>query len=293
MDRSRWDVNAPRVRGLVTPVPIDPVGLAGPTPKASRGPRWRRTTPGLFVPAEVGVDLVEQRIVEQAARLTTGAVTGWAALRLHGGGYFDGIAADGRTRLPVPLVANRDRLTPGNGNTVSRSRLDGREVVIRHGIRCATIERALYDEMRRTGQVDDGVVAMDMAAAAELTSNLRMKAYVADRPGDRGRWLVLEALAFADEGSRSPMETRLRLIWVRRAGWPRPLTNRAALDHRGGLIGVPDLLDERRGIGGEYDGGEHRAGPRRRRDVRREDCSGGPVSSSSRSSAATSTTNSW
>ena len=98
-----WDVVARRVR-VVPPRRLDPSGLNGPTPGQARGPSWRRAAAGLYVPADVNDDRVEQRIVEAASRLRTGAVTGWAALRLLGGGYFDGLERDGRTRLPVPLT---------------------------------------------------------------------------------------------------------------------------------------------------------------------------------------------
>ncbi|MEO6512884.1 MAG: hypothetical protein ABIO16_17940 [Nocardioides sp.] len=93
-----WNVKAPRVR-VVRPVHADPSGVDGPTPGQARGPRWRRTSTGLVVPVSVTDDLVEQRIVEQGVRLRRGAITGWAALRLLGGGYFDGLARDRRTRL--------------------------------------------------------------------------------------------------------------------------------------------------------------------------------------------------
>src|SRR5215207_7110100 len=99
--REPWSAVAPRVR-VARPVRIDPAGRTGPTRGAARGPRWRRTAEGLYVPAAVDDALVEQRIVEQGARLHGGVVTGWAALRLLGGGYFDGLARHGRTRLPVP-----------------------------------------------------------------------------------------------------------------------------------------------------------------------------------------------
>ena len=54
----------------------------------------------MYVPVPVS-PMVEQRIVEHGVRLRSGAVTGWAALRLWGGGYFDGLDRDGRTPLPV------------------------------------------------------------------------------------------------------------------------------------------------------------------------------------------------
>jgi hypothetical protein len=112
----RWSVVAPRVR-VARPVRIDPAGLTGPTKGQAQGARWRRTSEGLYVPAGVDDGLVEQRIVEQGSRLTRGVVTGWAALRLLGGGYFDGLARDGLTRLPVQIAANGERLRSGPGVT--------------------------------------------------------------------------------------------------------------------------------------------------------------------------------
>lgn len=114
----RWDPIAPPVSGLVLPVRV---GRGGPTPKQARGPGWRTTSPGRFVPATVDPVLVEQRIVEASAR--GGVVTAWAALRLHGGGFFDGLARDGRTPLPVPLAANGSRLRSGYGTVVVGDRV--------------------------------------------------------------------------------------------------------------------------------------------------------------------------
>ena len=74
---------------------------AGP----ARGPRWARTGSGLFVPSEVERDVVQQRIVEWAARMPAyAAVTGWAACLLHGAAFLDGRAVDGTTELPVGIV---------------------------------------------------------------------------------------------------------------------------------------------------------------------------------------------
>lgn len=71
--------------GLTDPVRPDPRGVRGPTPKQARGPYWRRTSRGLFVPAEVDGGLPEQRVVEAAAVLPAfGGVTGWGALRWMG-----------------------------------------------------------------------------------------------------------------------------------------------------------------------------------------------------------------
>src|SRR4051794_19590475 len=98
---------APPVEGLVWPTRADPAGEAGPTRGQARGPAWRCTSRALFVPATVSSDLVEQRILEAYAGAGDDAVvTGWASLRLQRGGYFDGLAPDGQTRLAVPIAAN-------------------------------------------------------------------------------------------------------------------------------------------------------------------------------------------
>ena len=198
-------------------------------------------------------------------------MTGWAALRLLGGGYFDGVEVDGVTPLPVQVAAGADRLRSSQEVSVVRSAVDERDVVIRYGVRCLRPHPALFDEMRRTQDAREAVVAADMAAAAQLLTISGMRAYASTRAGDRDLSRVLDALALAVDDSWSPMETRLRLIWVLDAGWDRPLCNRGVLDASGRLIGHPDLMDPRRGIIGEFNGADHRGRERYRRDVDRED----------------------
>jgi hypothetical protein len=264
-----WNPVARRVR-VVLPVRLDPTGRAGPTPGQSRGAGWRRTSWGFFVPADVTADLPEQRIVEAAARLTTGAVTGWAALRLNGGGYFDGLDRDGRTLLPVDLALGEDRLRPHEGVALHRTHVPEDHVVIRYGVRCLAPEGALFDEMRWASHLDDRVVAMDMAAAAELTSIRRMAAYTRSAVHRPGRADVLWALRWADEHALSPQEVRLRMVWRQVAGWPAPLCNPTLVDLDGRFIGMPDLLDVESGVVGEFSGALHRQRARHRRDVARD-----------------------
>jgi len=271
MDDEQWQPKCTFPEGLVRPVRIDPLGVTGPTEGQARRGRWIQTSRGLHVPAGTDRALVEQRILEQATRLgDAGAVTGWASLRLAGGGFFDGLAPDGKTELPVAL-AGRRHLRPVAGSAVSREALPSDEVEVRHGIRCTTVERALFDEMRRTGDLREAVVAMDMAAATELTSIRRMRAYVKRRSRARGSKLCLRALDLATEHSRSPAESRMRLVWILDARLPAPLCNRAVYGREGQLLGVPDLFDPVAGVVGEYDGAAHRGRERHRHDVVRED----------------------
>jgi hypothetical protein len=265
----RWSVGVPRVR-VTRPVPVDPTGVNGPT-KAQAGRGWRRTSAGLYVPARVTDDLVEQRIIEQGARLRHGVVTGWAALRLHGAGYLDGLGRDGRTRLRVQVAANGDRIRPSEAVDVRRVGVDEEDVVMRYGVRCASPERGLFDAMRWAECLEDRVIAADMSAAAELTSVRRARAYVRALEHAHDRLLALEALTWADEDAQSPQEVRLRLIWRRWFDWAPPLTNRTVLSLDGRRLGRPDLVSERLGMGAEFDGAEHRNRARHRRDVRRLD----------------------
>lgn len=270
--RHRWDPRCGPPPPLVTPVPRDPSGRHGPTPAQARGPYWRRTAHGLFVPRHVDGTVPEQRVAEAAALLgAVGAVTGWAALRLHGGNFFDGVDRDGRTPLPVPLClgassAHRTR----SGVLLRRDRLDPDEIRFVHGIPVTAPERATFDAVRLARDVREAVVALDMAAAAEITSVERVRSYVDRRAGWKGVRRARRAIALADEASRSPNESRLRLIWQLDARFPRPLVNQPIWDRRGRLLGYADLLDPAAGVVGEYDGAEHRTALRHSADVDRE-----------------------
>ena len=265
----------PPPTGLVRPVRTDPTGLNGPTAGQSRGRHWRRTSQGFYVPVEVDDNVPEQRILEQSMRLPEGgAVTGWASLRLWGGGFFDGLARDGRTRLPVPLATGGPAIRGDKQVSVSRDRLPPEEVRVRYGIPCTTALRALFDAMRSAPDLTEAVVDMDMAAAAEITSILRMRDYL----GSKYRWTGLPqvhaALGLASERSRSPNETRTRILWVLGAGLPRPQVNCEVFDRSGRLLGIADLLDLEAGVAGEFDGAEHRRASRQTQDAAKEDMFG-------------------
>ena len=201
-----------------------------------------------------------------------GAVTGWAALRLMGGGFFDGRMRDGRTLRPVTLVAG-----PGQsrrqraGIAWLEDRLAPEDVHIRQGVVCTRPERAVFDEARRAADVREAVVAIDMAAAAEITSIARLTAYAERHAGWTGVDLVRAALPLAHELSRSPNESRTRLIWVLDAHLPKPLVNQPVWDLQGRLLGIADLFDPVAGLVGEYDGADHRRARRQAKDVAREE----------------------
>lgn len=268
-----WDPICPPPERLVHPVRIDPAGVTGPTRGQARGPGWRRTSYGFYVPADVDGGVPEQRVVEQAIRLPDGgAVTGWGSLRLHRSRFHDGLESDGLTRRPVLLAVGPDgRIRDDDQVTLSRSPLDGSEVTTVDGVRITVPVRALFDEARHSRDVRDATVAIDMAAAAQRISLWQLRTYVERRSGWRGVDRVRRALGLASEYSRSPFETRMRLVWQLDAGLPRPRVNQAVYDRRGRLLGVADILDVKAGVAGEYDGGEHLRHGRRSKDVAKED----------------------
>jgi hypothetical protein len=224
------------------------------------------------VPRAVDGSVPEQRVLEQSVRLPVGgAVTGWAACRLLGAAFFDGLEPDGRTPIPVPLaIGPTGNIRADDALSISRETLGPEEVLLRHGIPCTCELRALFDEMRRGSDLREAVVDIEAMAAAELVSVKRMGDYVDARPGCKRVQQVRDALELADEGSRSPNETRMRLVWQLDAGFPRPLVNQHVWDLRGRLLGIADLFDPVAGVVGEYDGADHRTAGRHSRDVDRE-----------------------
>lgn len=255
----RWDLIAPPVRGLVHPVRVDASGGSGPTRAQSRSKRWRRVGPNSFVPASTDSGRVEQRIIEAHSHAGPHTVvTGWASLRLQGAGFFDGLARDGRTLLDVPIAANGARLRSHPGVVVARLAVPADEITVVHGVRCTRIERALFDEMRGLGELRDQVVAADMTFGAQLTSIRRMQRYRWTRYWYRDIRILDRVLPLADENARSRPEVDFRLIWDLDAGWGHPLVNRAVHDLEGAFVAVPDLIDPRRAVVGEYAGGDHR-----------------------------------
>ncbi len=225
------------------------------------------------MPDTVDPALVEQRILEAAQRLPPeGAVSGWAALRMAGGGFFDGLEPDGRTPRPVRLVVPPGRNLRVVGPTVvGRERIDASEMLTLHGVPCTSPLRAAFDEARRSINLREAVVAVDMALAADLFSLEEYVAYAHDCRHWPGARQARAAGRLADPRSLSPGETRMRLIWVLDAGLAAPRCNWPIADLDGHRLGKPDLLSEELGVVGEFNGAEHRTRARQAMDVRRED----------------------
>lgn len=261
---------------LVAPVPIDPAGLAGPTRKQARGPRWRTTSHGLRVPSSVDFT-VEQRIVEAAASVPSrgGAVTGWAALRWQGGRWFEGSSVDDAHGLAVDLAMYRDiRSRPGIA--ICEERWEPNEVTVVDGVPITVAVRSVAFMMRRADGIRDAARAFAMGAYDDLVTRAEMTDYIGLAPRQGlSSWTGVpqarKALALADENCWSPQEVTMMLIWRLDADLPAPLMNQPIFDLTGRHIGTPDLLEVESGTLGEYDGALHLTSTARSHDVGREE----------------------
>ncbi len=149
------------------------------------GPGWRRSSHGMFVPADEAAGEVEQRIVEAAAVLPWfGGVTGWAALRWLGALWFGGEAADGITRCPSTWPRWGATSARSRASSVSEERLDPTELTRRRrspahppaaigDVRdAARLRRSCGGRGRRHGDVRRPVLGRGVGRALLGTSRL-------------------------------------------------------------------------------------------------------------------------
>lgn len=154
------------------------------------------------MPADVDAKLPEQRIVEAAAVLPPACgVTGWAALRWHGGRWFDGLADGGRTQRPVVLATASHDIRAQPGISVSQERLDPRELEVVDALPVTSAVRSVCFEMRYAANVRWAVVRLDMAAYDGLVSVSELGIYAAAHQGWTGIPQCRQAYALADENS--------------------------------------------------------------------------------------------
>lgn len=111
-------------------------------------------------------------------------------------------------------------------------------------------------------RLDDGKDALPGTGVRALRSRLGSRV----RP--RGARLLAAALELARSGSRSPMETRARLMF-HRAGFPEPELNGAVHFTAGGWMLDGDLVWRAQRVIGEYQGADHASRRRRSGDAGR------------------------
>jgi hypothetical protein len=261
-------------RDVVLPVRVDPEGKVGPTKDQARGPRWRPSSHGFYVPADVDATNVDQRIVEAAAVLPEdwGAVTGWAALAWTGSRWFDGTPWGGGITCPVTLAVGGNRaIRPQRGIATSEERLLPEDQEIVDGIRLTTAVRSVLYEVRYAAGLRQAVTTIDMACYDDVVSIAELHRSMVNLSGWTGAPLAREALSLAHENSWSPREVGMRMVWQSVAGRPRLCCNVPVFGPDGRFIGTPDLVDPVAGVAGEYDGALHLGGAQKSKDLDRED----------------------
>ena len=261
-----WHPRCPPPTGLVLPVRRGAGDREGPTPGVLRGDGWRTASRGWHVPAAT-CSTPEQRAVEAVVRLPPGGcVTGWAALRLAGAAYFEGLEPDRATPRPVPVLLPHTARIRGRGVLVERTRLPLPEAVVRYGVPCAPGELALLHEVRRAVSGREAAIMVDMALAAGVVDLDRLRTVAG---GSRLPAAATYALVRACAECRSPRESDMLQVWESVAGFSRPLMNREVRDLAGRLLAVVDLLDVRAGVCGEFNGAAHRSARQQSRDEQR------------------------
>lgn len=220
------------------------------------------------MPSTADRGVVEQRIAEESGRLPEGgAVTGWAALRLHGANLFDG-TRDGRAPLPVPLVIPaKANLRVDDGVTRRRAQLRPEDLTVIEGVPCAVPCRALLDAVADAVDWRDAVAHIDQALAADVVTLPEFESWLGRLTRAAGLRRARLCLPWAERRTRSPKETVVRLLWHHDANLPRPLCNWPIADLEGAKLGTPDLLCPELGVIGQYDGADHRNLTRQSRDV--------------------------
>lgn len=114
--------------------------------------------------------------------------------------------------------------------------------------------------------VDDLVIVGDVVVNRLAPGGLAtLRTALESRNRPRGKARLTEALSLVRVGSRSPMETRSRLMF-HRAGFPEPALNAAVFDSRGGWLLEGDLVWHQHRVIGEYQGVDHASRKRRSTD---------------------------
>jgi hypothetical protein len=260
-----WHPRCLPATGLVAPVRRGGASRDGPTPGALRGPSWLQVARGWHIPAGTP-RTPEQRAFEVGARLRPCfLLTGWAALRLAGASYFEGL--EHRTPRPVPVLVPHHARLRGPEVRVERTRLPIPPAVWHAGVPCVPGELALLHELRHAASARRAGVMVDMALAAGVVDLGRLREVASAQR--RLPATTTYALGRACAECRSPRESDMLQVWESVAGFPRPLMNREVRDLSGRLLAVVDLLDVEAGVCGEFNGAAHRSAARQSRDEKR------------------------
>ena len=244
----------------------------GVTAKELRGPRWRAPFRGVHSPVVPDPASPAQRVLDAAELVPPGgAIGGWAAGWLLGATDLDGRGRSGLESEDIVIVVPRGHHPASReGIRFVRTALADSDVIMVDGLVVTTAVRTGFDLARST-DVEEGLVATDVLCRQLGLAPAGLLEYAEQHPRLEGSPVARAVLALTDPRSRSTGETRLRYIWVVQAGLPRPQCNAYVVDEHGTVIAMPDLLDERTGLAGEYDGSSHREAAEHTEDNNREE----------------------
>lgn len=236
---------------------------SGVSPKTLRGPQWERPCRGVVRPTEVENDEVLTRISDAVALLGRGSqLGGWAALRVQGNTWFDGIESNGSLRDLLLHCGVGSQLRVRRGIRPSEGLVYPDEVISLENYEVTTLARAAYDEMRLANGLRAAVVVLEMAISTTTgmphTSMGAIAKVIDSHHKTRGIVQARRALDLGSSRSASPWETRTRLIAQLDADLPDLVVNAPVFDLNGSLLGIADLLDPISGLVIESDGAGHR-----------------------------------
>ena len=237
---------------LERPFTVRQALAAGLTMGQLRSPLLHRATRSVrtLVPPQ---NLLDRARVFAAALPADIAFSHVTALRLRG--------------LPLPPKISDD-LHVMRGSELTRIRrtgcvghrgLETRHVEIEQGLRLVSAPDTwcdLGDLSPGVLNVDDLIVAGDAILTRLGEGPAALDRILQSRIRPRGKRRLQEALQLIRTGSRSPMETLTRLMFVR-AGFPEPMINAPVLDEGGGWLLTGDLVWGKQRVVAEYQGAAH------------------------------------
>ena len=213
------------------------------------GASWRRIGAGVYVWAALAMTPVLRLEAARFRVPPSAAFSGMTAAWLHG---LDVSPCD-----PIEVIVPAAGQGWESGHVVvRRAALDDGEVVMRRGFRTTSLHRTLSDLSRKLSVVE-AVVITDLALHAGLISHAELIGWIEVRARQKGVAALRRVLEFAEAGTESPMETRLRMLLVLN-GLPRPEVQVTVRDESGCFLGRPDLYYREHRLGLEYDGETHR-----------------------------------
>jgi very-short-patch-repair endonuclease len=214
------------------------------------GASWCRLASGTYIWAghakapEVMLEAAQRRLPSSA--VFSGLTAAW----LHG---LDVEPCD-----PIEAtIANGAGVSARSGVLLRRTTMPLDDAVTIRKFRATSIVRTLLELSGRMS-VTETVVLIDMALRLRATSCDDVSSWISNHPRWVGVRTLRRAACLADGGAESPMETRLRMLLVL-GGLPQPRTQVPLHDHRGDILGRPDLYYATHQLALEYDGAIHRS----------------------------------